>query len=130
MRQQKVITNKKKPVEIIDNRTKVVPKEMEDLPIESPEASKIPVRTIMYVEVGNGTIQQVASLVSRLNAEKASARGGKHYVVPVRNGKLTNDIFFENEFLKVVKELCEVQDGNITLKGGAQDVDVIRLHIE
>lgn len=130
MRQQKIVRSKPKVTEVIDNRTKITTPEMEDLPTETKEASQIPVRTVLYVEVGSATTGQVANLVSKINEQYKEGKGGKHYIVPVRNGQLTNDVFFEKEFLSIVEKLCEVKDGKIGLKYGAQDVNVIRMEIQ
>jgi hypothetical protein len=87
----------------------------------------VPIRTIMYVEVGNLPPAEVrdisASLMSTLNP------GHPHFIVPLRNGKMNTDLDFEKEFLDFVQLVCEIKDGQIVLKDGCHNVDVIRVRI-
>lgn len=108
---------KKKGPEVIDNRT---PK-----PVD-PEVSKVPVRSVTYMEVGTMEKARVLRLISDMNKEYEGMPGGFHYVIPVRDGKLGTDMEFEAEFLSTVNKMCEVKDGQIVLKGGATDCRVVR----
>jgi hypothetical protein len=107
-----------------------------DVPQISPEAfarstekddMSVPIRTVMYVEVGNLPPAEVrdvtASLLQTLHP------GHPHFVVPLRNGKMNTDLDFEKEVLEFVNTVCEVQDGQIALKGGCHDVNIIRVRV-
>lgn len=107
-----------------------------DIPQISPEAfarstekddMSTPIRTVMYVEVGNLPPAEVrdvtASLLQTLHP------GHPHFVVPLRNGKMNTDLDFEGEALEFVRSICEVQDGQIVLKDGCHDVNVIRVRV-
>lgn len=95
----------------------------------NPATANAPVRTINFVEVGDMVGKQLQLILQRLNQTHDTAQGGIHYFLPVRHGKIGSDILFEEEWLRVVKETCEVQDGEIVLKGGAKEVVVIRQRI-
>lgn len=122
MRQQKITRNNntKKP-QIIDNRSK-------EIPIQNinPEYANAPVRTVNFVEVGSMNNQQIKILLQQLNKSHDSAKGGIHYIVPIREGKIGTDILFEEEWLKVVHQTCEIVDNKIVLKNGAMKVNVVR----
>ena len=123
MRQQPINKNtSKKSMKIIDERPPL------DIS-EDAAASKIPVRTIHYVEVGDMSQQQIALLLQQINNSFKSAKGGIHYVVPIRNGKIGSDIIFEEEWLKVIRETCEIQDNQIVMKNGSQEVRIIRQRV-
>lgn len=86
----------------------------------------IPIRTVLYVEMGDSSPQQINAYLSEVIGKYAKNEH-PHYIMPVRDGRVAGDIAFEGEFLKLVHELCEVdEDGEIVLKNGSQDVDVIR----
>lgn len=87
-------------------------------------------RTVIFVEIGGATAQQFAEVAQRFSAEYQGSPMGHHYFVPVRNGQLQNDPLFEEEFLKVVREVCEVKDGEIAMKGGATPVKVVRNFVD
>jgi len=116
MKQQKVERPKsaKRPV-VIDRQT-------------APEG--VEMRTVVFVEIGGATPQQFAELSAKFAAEYEGSPMGHHYFVPVRDGKIMNDPLFEEEFLKVVLETCEVKDGQIVLKDGATPVKVVRNFVE
>ncbi|MDB4490026.1 hypothetical protein N9045_00775 [bacterium] len=95
----------------------------------NPEVANSPVRTINFVEVGDMEGKQLQLILQRLNATHDTAKGGIHYFLPVRNGKIGSDLVFEEEFLSVVNQTCEVIDGHIQLKGGAKEVQIIRKKI-
>lgn len=102
-----------------DNKKPIVVNEKK---LKSPS-----VRTILYVEVGNSTTQQIQKLLAELQANAAaSINSHPHYFVPVRNGKITSDVVIEAEWEKVVRETCEIKDGQICLKDGAKNVQIIR----
>lgn len=116
MKQQRI---EKKPVQkqpvVIDTR--------------QPRAD-LAVRTVMYVEVGNMGEDQLRELRQRFAQSYTGPVHGPHYFVPVRHGKIRTDLQFESEFLEVVKQVCEVKDGNIVLKGGANAVTVSRINVD
>jgi len=84
----------------------------------------IPIRTILYVEVQDFPANEVQAIAAQLL--KTLPNEHPHYFVPLRYGKLTTDFEFEGEFIATVRKLCEIRDGEIVLKGGAMQVDVIR----
>lgn len=117
MKQQKIVRAQSKEINVIDERTPNIP----ELP-----SSTHPIRAVVYVEVKDMQQNQIRDLVTRVSQAYATARGGIHYVIPVRHGKITSDILFEVEILDVVNQICEVKDGKITLRDGATDVTIIR----
>jgi len=122
MRQQRITKNKPvTKVQVIDQRQKEIP--IEHL---NPEIANAPIRTVNFVEVGGMSRQQVMILLDQLNKTHDTAKGGIHYVIPIRDGKIGTDILFEQEWLDVVRKTCEIQDGQIVLTGGAKQVTVIR----
>ncbi len=84
----------------------------------------IPIRTVLYIEVGQLPPNDVRTIIADLT--KAMNNEHPHYIVPTRSGKVTNEVVFEEQFMSVVKELCEIKDGEIVLKGGAQKMTVLR----
>lgn len=112
------ITNKKP--EIVDNRK---PK------LIDIQTANQPVRAVNFVEVGELTPTQVQYLIQELNKSHKTAQGGIHYFVPIRNGKITTDILFEEEWLQVVRDTCEIKNDQIVLKDGSKQVTVIRQKI-
>lgn len=117
MKQQKIIRAENKVTNVVDERTPKIP--------ESP-INALPVRAVVYVEVKDMAQNQIRDLVTKVSQAYSTARGGVHYVIPVRHGKITSDILFEVEILDIVNKICEVQDGKIVLKDGATDVSIIR----
>lgn len=110
----------KKTVVVLSNKTPKLPK-----PPVVP--SGVTLRTIHFIEVGDLAPGNIQLMVQELNATYNPAEQGIHFVIPIRHGKIGTDIVFEAEFLKIVLETCEVnEDGEIVLKGGARDVQVIR----
>lgn len=125
-RQQKINRNNPTPTaQIIDEREPELP----DLPPSEMGDSSIPLRTIIYLEVGEMSQAHVQHLVNLVSKEYETARGGIHYIIPVRDGKLSTEIVFEDEFEKIVQELCEIKDGQIRLKDGATECRIIREHV-
>jgi len=112
-----------------------------DVPQVSPEVlarskevdnMSTPIRTIMYVEVGNLPPNEVRDIVASLTATLHP--GHPHFVVPLRNGKMNTDLDFEAEVLEFVNSICEITDdggsgAKIVLKDGCHNVDVIRVRI-
>ena len=94
-------------------------KEVDDL--------SIPIRTVMYVETGNLRPNEVRDIVASLMSNMHP--GHPHFVVPLRNGRLHTDIDFEREYLDFVRSTCEVKNGEIALKDGCRDVEVIRVRV-
>lgn len=128
MKQQKIGGNKsgKKHVVVESDKKPVIPSILAGI---DPEIANQPVRAINFVEVYDMEGPRVAFFIRELGKAHDPAKGGYHYFIPIRHGKITTDILFENEFLNVVKDLCEVMDGQIVLKDGAKDVHVIRQRI-
>lgn len=125
MKQQKIERNKgrNKKAVVIDDRTPKVP----EAPVLDPAVANKPVRLVNFVEVGDMAANQLQYMMQELNATYDSAKGGLHYFLPVRHGKIGTDIVFEQEWLDIVNKTCEVnEDGEIVLKGGAKDVHVVR----
>jgi len=122
MKQQQVNKKSAKPgPQIIDNRQRAIPEIQID-----PSVANLPLRAVFYVEVGDMETLRIQLLVKEINRQYTGARGGVHYVVPIRHGKIGTDIVFEQEFLDVVNKMCEVKDGQIVLKDGATEVNVVR----
>ena len=118
MKQQKITKSTlPKQVEVIDERTpKVQPQAVQ---------SDIPVRTVIYMEVGDMERERVLYLVKQVSASYENSNG-THYVLPVRHGKVSGEIGFESEWEAVVREAFEIRDGQICLKGGSKEVKVVR----
>ncbi len=83
----------------------------------------IPIRTIVYVEVGEMPPPEVRQVCKAIL--QGFNNGHPHYVIPVRDGKLTTEIEFEAEFLQTVNKLCEIKDNQIVMRD-VKDVDIIR----
>jgi len=87
--------------------------------------SAVPVRTVIFMEVGDLPAEQVRVAVQQVRTLHGEA-AHPTFVIPVRNRKLTGDVIFEQEILDMVKDICEVRDGQIILRDGAREVDVLR----
>lgn len=122
MRQQRISRKK------TENKLKIVDERSKEIPIQNidPKIANLPVRTVNFVEVGGMSHAQVRILLDQLNQAHQTAKGGIHYVVPVRNGKIGSDILFEKEWLDIVNKTCEIIDNKIVLRDGAQEVMVVR----
>ena len=108
---------KKRPPTVIHENPKYLEIEL---------GSDKPVRAVLYVEVGDLAVEQVTLLLAALNDQYKKANGGMHYIMPVRDGKIGPDIAFEEEFLKIVEETCEIKNDKIVLKNGAQETQIVR----
>ena len=124
MRQQKIVRNKPKSQPTIINEKKIAA-----LNKEQPIGSDHPVRTVYYVDIHDMAPSQYNTLLSEVSRTAQSLKGGVHYIIPVRHGKIKTDIAFEAEILNMVHQICEIKDGQIVMKGGAQEVRVIRENI-
>ena len=124
VKQQKIKREQKKPTgpKVIDERTPRAPATIQI----DPKYANAPVRAVNFVEVRDMDPRQVQLMIQELGEIHNSAEGGIHYFIPIRNGKIGSDVVFEEEWLKVVKDTCEVKDGEIVLKGGAKEMLVIR----
>lgn len=92
-----------------------------------PKYANAPVRAVNFVEVGGMEPHQVQLMLNELAQMHSSAKGGIHYFLPVRNGKIGSDIVFEEEWQTLVRATCEVnEDGEIVLKDGAKEILVVR----
>lgn len=120
MRQQKIIKSTAKTKPTIINNKQLAAAE------KASQGSDKPVRTVYYVEVSQLTASQIDILMTEVGKHASTLKGGAHYIIPVRNGKIRTDIHFEAEFLQTVNKLCEVKDGQIIMRGGAQDVIILR----
>ena len=119
VKQQRIIREKQKNPVIVDRKSRI--------PALDPKYANAPVRAVHFVEVGGMSGAQVGLLMSELGRLHDTAKGGIHYVLPVRNGKIGADLVFEEEWLAVVQKTCCVnEDGKIVLQGGAKEVLVIR----
>lgn len=112
--------------QIIDTRQ---PKAVPPAPPVDPAVANLPLRTVFLMEVGDMEPAKVQLLVQEANKMYEGVRGGIHYVLPVRHGKLRSDIVFEQEWLEVVRKTCEVKDGQIVLKDGATECHIVRQNI-
>jgi len=126
------MANEPKAQEVKDKKVKKLPPTVihenpKYLEIES-EFDK-PVRAVLYVEVSDMPTEQVTLLLAALNDQYKNAKGGVHYIMPVRDGKIGPDITFEEEFLKIVEETCEIANGKIVLKNGAQETQIVRKQV-
>lgn len=128
---QKINRPKKKNQPIIYDERPAPPPTLPKTDISKINA---PVRTVNFVEVGDMVGKQIQLILQRLNATHDTAKGGIHYFLPVRHGKIGSDIVFEEEFENIGKKLFEVVDENgdpienatVRLKGGAKEIVVIR----
>lgn len=106
----------KKHLVTIDNRK---PKEGQEM------------RAVLYVEAGDMPTQAFSELVKRVSEAYKGQDKDVHYILPVRHGKIGAEIFFESEWLDVVKKTCTInENGDIVLKDGAKDVLVRREYIQ
>jgi hypothetical protein len=115
-----------------DQSNKLIPDTTTKTPEALPRSSEvdntgIPIRTVMYVEVGNLPPNEVRDIVASLM--QTLHPGHPHFVVPLRNGKMHTDLNFEKEVLDFVQLICEIKDGQIALKDGCHDVDIIRVKV-
>jgi len=124
IKQQKIESRKgKKQPQVISERTPQAPPPL----TLDPKYANAPVRAVNFVEVGAMQPAQVQLMLNELAKLHDTARGGIHYFLPVRNGKIGSDIVFEQEWLDIVRKTCEVdEDGEIILKDGAKDMLVVR----
>lgn len=110
---------------VVDNRTPKAPPSTPDLSVANQ-----PIRTVNLVEVHDMDRNQITVMLQQLSKLHDSAVGGIHYFLPVRNGKISSDILFEQEWMSLVRKICEVdENGQIVLKGGAKETLVIRQSI-
>ena len=123
VKQQKIKRSTAKPGPTIISERTPTPTAM----TLDPKYANAPVRAVNFVEIGQMAPSQVQLMFNELSKMHDSARGGIHYFLPVRDGRIASDILFEEEWERVVRETCEVnKDGEIVLKGGAKEVLVIR----
>jgi hypothetical protein len=92
----------------------------------TPPKDDVAVRAVVFVEVKDMSSSQVGQLLAQINQSYKNARGGIHYIIPIRHGRISTDILFENEILDFVNKLCEVKDGAIALRDGYTQINVIR----
>lgn len=117
MRQQPIEKKQTfKSVDVVDNRP----------PRPATDPGGTPIRTILYMEVNDMPRDRVLHLIRQVSAQYEAANPGTHYVLPIRHGKISSDVLFEQEWLDIVRKTCEIQDGVIVLKNGAQEVRVVR----
>lgn len=120
---------KKQPVkqaQVIDQRAiKIEPVMSADAPNHRP------IRTVIYVETAGMERERVRYLINQVREHYTNSVANMYFVIPVVDGKFTvGDVVFEEEFMAVVNEICTVDEsGKITLKGGPEDVQVIRSKI-
>jgi hypothetical protein len=123
MKPQKIIKRTDKTAPLVINNKQINEAERR---AEQIVASDKPIRTVYYVEVKDLEPLRVQLLIQEVSRNYSQARGGVHYILPVRHGKIGPELMFEEEFLKVANQLCEVVDGKIVMKSGAQEVRIIR----
>lgn len=123
MKQQKITRDQPKRQPIVHNlKTPKLP-EPQDF---DPAIANQPVRTVIYVEVGDLDATRVQLLLQEVNRIYENAKGGIHYVIPTRHGKPATDIIFEQQILEMVRKICKVVDGEIVFREDARDVRIIR----
>lgn len=128
MKQQKRIKSSHKPKPtLIDERSRA-PEVNQDIQID-PKIANQPLRTVLFVEVGDMSPSHIKVLIDEINKNYSKAKGGIHYIIPIRNGKIGTDIMFEKEWLEVVHKTCTIQDGEIVLKDGIKECTIIRQHV-
>ena len=123
MKSQKIVRSevKSKPV-VIDKRKR-------DLDGDVQRATDLPLVVVNYVEVGDMAQSQLRLFVQEINATFDRKQFATHFIVPVRHGKIGSDIVFGEEWLKAVRETCVVVGGEIQLRQGASDVEIVRRSI-
>lgn len=127
MRQQPIDNKKKKKsVQIINNKSQSLSNTASASSAPPDPADFKPIRTVHFVEVGNMSPNQIQMLFKEVAANFSRSALDLHYLIPVRNGNLPSDIYFEKEILEMVNKLCEVVDGKIALKNGASEVRIFR----
>lgn len=87
----------------------------------------LPVRTVLYIEVGDLSPAEARGVVNHVMGNLPN--GHPHYCTITRHGKVTSGVEFEGDFLNTVKAMCEIKDGEIVLKGGAQEIDLIKVSV-
>ncbi len=88
--------------------------------------SPIPVRTLIFIEVGTLAPAEARQAVAQVSKLYGTTRHPT-FVCPVRNGKLTTNALFEQEILDWVHQICDVgHDGKIKFKTPPVEVDVLR----
>ncbi len=114
--------------QIIDTRQ---PKAIPPGPPVDPAVANLPLRTVFLMEVGDMEPAKVQLLVQEVNAVWRDNKGGPHYVLPVRHGRIGSDLVFEEEWLAIVRDTCEFdhKSSQIVLKEGAQQCLVVRTSI-
>lgn len=112
--------------QIVDIRQ---PKAVPQTQSVDPAVANLPLRTVFFMEVGDMETAKIQLLVQEVNAAYRDNKGGPHYVLAVRHGRIGSDLVFEKEFLDIVNEICEVKDGQIVLRDGAQDAVIVRQSI-
>jgi hypothetical protein len=122
------VTLKQQKINRQKSKSSIIYERIEESEGIEPPAPKddVPVRAVVFVEVKDMTSSQVGQLLAQINQSYKNARGGIHYIIPIRHGKIGADILFENEILEFVNKLCEVKDGNIVLKDGFAQINVVR----
>lgn len=90
--------------------------------------SEIPIRTLIFMEVGDVPPDQVRQAVSQVRALHGESLHPT-FVLPVRDRKLTGDVIFEQELLDMIRSICTVDAGQIVLCGGVRQVDIMRAQL-
>lgn len=102
----------------------------ERLPVAT--ISNVPVRTLLKIEVTEippGSLQSIVK--TALQSHQSAHPNHPVYICPVRNGVVQSEPLFEGAILDLVKDLCEVVDGEIVFKGRPPvevDVKSFKLH--
>ncbi len=104
----------------------VIDERKHDQGVPIPQGVDMPVRAVLFVEVGDAPAANVRLLVSEIERTYQQKAGGQHYLIPIRHGRVTADVLFEQEIVDLVDKLCEVVDGKIVLREGAREVHVVR----
>ncbi len=122
MKSQKIGNKEpKKHVMVVDERKRNID--------EVKPTSDKPLIVVNYVEVGDMDPKQVQLMVQEISASFNRKQFANHYLLPVRNGKIGTDMVFEEEWLKAVRDTCEVVGSEIKLKRDAVDLEIVRRKI-
>ena len=112
--------------QIIDTRQ---PKPLPETAPVDPAVANLPLRTVFFMEVGDMEPARIQLLIQEAGKVYDAMRGGIHYVLPVRHGRIGSDLVFEAEWERIGQEVFEIRDGQIRLKEGAQACNIVRQSI-
>ena len=86
----------------------------------------IAMRTVIFVEMSGMSPEQFALLATKFAQEYQNSAKGDYFFCPVKDGAIQCDPYYEEEFLKIVHNICEIKDNQIVLKNGITPVHITR----